>query len=207
MPIPTGLVFASSSKRLITFTFRRCAQMARRTKAATPNAVSGEFPREHERRCRPGLHQRPACRQSRDARRRWPSAGDTDELGVALCHELGCDAGADSAVTNVLADRLACDAKQALRRCRSHSPSGHEPTAGNLFPGWTTSGSAGLRAIGDRPPNREAGARPTKPGRRTGTGGLTSTFATPIRVRRRTSTSGSLLPVVLWGSQVSNSGG
>lgn len=30
MPIPTRLVFASSSKRLIAFTFRRCAQMARR---------------------------------------------------------------------------------------------------------------------------------------------------------------------------------
>jgi hypothetical protein len=29
---------------------------------------------------------------------------DVDELGVALCHEIGCDAGAYSAVTTVLAD-------------------------------------------------------------------------------------------------------
>jgi hypothetical protein len=29
---------------------------------------------------------------------------DVDELGVALCHEVGCDAGAYSAVTTVLAD-------------------------------------------------------------------------------------------------------
>ena len=76
----------------------------------------------------------PAPRQSRDARRRRPSAADADELGVGLCHELGCDAGADSAVTKVLADRLTCDAQQALRHCRSHSPSGHQPTAADLFP-------------------------------------------------------------------------
>ena len=75
---------------------------------------------------------------SRDARRRWPSAPDADELGVALCHELGCDAGADSAVTKVRADRLTCDAQQGLRRCRSHSPSGHQPTG--LPPFSTTLG-------------------------------------------------------------------
>ena len=74
----------------------------------------------------------PPRRQTRDARRRWPSAADADELGVALCPELGCDAGADSAVTKVLADRLTCDAQQALRRCRSkqHQP-GRPP---NFFP-------------------------------------------------------------------------
>ena len=75
----------------------------------------------------------PRIRQTRDARRRRPSAADADGLGVALCDELGCHAGADSAVTKVLADRLTCDAQQALRRCRSHSPSGHQPTPANLF--------------------------------------------------------------------------
>jgi hypothetical protein len=44
-----------------------------------------------------------AFRQSRDARRRRPSVADGDELGVALFHELGCDAGAYSPVTKVLA--------------------------------------------------------------------------------------------------------
>jgi hypothetical protein len=45
-------------------------------------------------------------RQTRVARRRRPSAADADELEVALCYELGRDAGAHSAVTKVLADRL-----------------------------------------------------------------------------------------------------
>ena len=79
---------------------------------------------------------------------RWPSAADADELGVALCHELGCDAGADSAVTKVLADRLTCDAQQALRRCRSHSPSGHQPTPANLFPNGRDAAVAALSAGG-----------------------------------------------------------
>ena len=65
-----------------------------------------ECPREHEGRRRPVLHERPAPRQSRNARRRRHSVADVDELGVALCHEVGCDAGAYSAVTRVLADRL-----------------------------------------------------------------------------------------------------
>ena len=45
----------------------------------------------------------PGFRQSRDARRGRRSVADADELGAAFCHELGCDAGADSAVTKVLA--------------------------------------------------------------------------------------------------------
>jgi P-type Ca2+ transporter type 2C len=48
-----------------------------------------------------------AIRQSRDAQRRRRSGAGADQLGVALCHELGCDAGAVPAVTKVLADRLA----------------------------------------------------------------------------------------------------
>ena len=35
--------------------------------------------------------------------------------------------------TKMLADHLTCNAQQALRRCRSHSPSGHQPTPANLF--------------------------------------------------------------------------
>ena len=75
----------------------------------------------------------PEIRQCRDARRRRPSAADADELGVALCHELRCHTGLDTAVTKVLPDRPTCDAQQALPRCRSHSPSGHQPTPANLF--------------------------------------------------------------------------
>jgi hypothetical protein len=76
----------------------------------------------------------PPPRQSRDARRRRPSVADADELGVALCHELGCDPGADSAVTKVLAARLTRDGQQALRRCRPHCPNGHQPKPAELFP-------------------------------------------------------------------------
>ena len=88
------------------------------------SAIAGLFGQNRNRR---------AIRQTRDARRRRPSAADADELGVALCHELGCHAGADSAVTKVLADRLTCDAQEALPCCRSHSASGHQPTPANLF--------------------------------------------------------------------------
>ena len=76
------------------------------------------------------------------------SVEDVDELGVVLCHELGCDAGADSAVTKVLADRLTRDGQQALRRCRSHSPSGHQPKPADLYP----DGRKGSRAGGGLPP-------------------------------------------------------
>jgi hypothetical protein len=89
-------------------------------------------------RMNPGLdaivRERRACRQSRDARRRRRSAADADELGVALCDQLGYDAGPDSTVTKVLADRLTHDGQQALRRCRSHSPNGHQPKPADLFP-------------------------------------------------------------------------
>ena len=37
-------------------------------------------------------------------------------------------------VTKVLADPLTRDGQQALRRCRSHSPSGHQPEPAGLFP-------------------------------------------------------------------------
>ena len=99
---------------------------------------------------------RPRIRQSRDARRGRPSAADADELGVALCHELGCDADADSRVTKVLADRLTCDAQQALRRCRSHSPSGHQPTPATLFPDGRNGEGLGAARLGSRetPPFR-----------------------------------------------------
>ena len=70
----------------------------------------------------------PPPRQTRDARRRRRSAADVDELGVALCHEVGCEAGAYSAVTKVLADRMTRDGHQALRRCRSHGPAGTSPS-------------------------------------------------------------------------------
>ena len=99
---------------------------------------------------------RPRIRQSRDARRGRPSAAHADELGVALCHELGCDADADSRVTKVLADRLTCDAQQALRRCRSHSPSGHQPTPATLFPDGRNAEGLGAARLGSRetPPFR-----------------------------------------------------
>jgi hypothetical protein len=56
-------------------------------------------------------------------------------LGVALCHEVGRDAGAYSAVPKVLADRMTRDGQHALRRCRSHSLSEHQPEHADLFPG------------------------------------------------------------------------
>ena len=55
-------------------------------------------------------------------------------VGGALCHEVGCDAGAYFVVTKVLADPLTRGGQQALRRCRSHSPSGHQPEPADLFP-------------------------------------------------------------------------
>jgi hypothetical protein len=57
-----------------------------------------------------------------------------------------------SAVTKVLADRLTREGQQALRRCRSHSPSGHQPEHTHLFP----DGRNG--AVSSRP--RQAGAKP-----------------------------------------------
>jgi hypothetical protein len=62
------------------------------------------------------------------------SGTDADELGGALCHEVGCDAGAYAVVTKVLADPLTRGGQQALRRCGSHSPSGHQPEPADLFP-------------------------------------------------------------------------
>jgi hypothetical protein len=100
-----------------------------------------------------------APRQFRDAQRHGARAADADELGVALCHELGCDAGAGSAVTKVLADRLTRDEQQALRRCRSHSPSGHQPKPADLFPD-------GRRAqLRRRGPDRSREAAPPVPER------------------------------------------
>jgi hypothetical protein len=71
-----------------------------------------------------------ACRQSRGARRWLRSVANAHELGVALCDELGCDAGADSAGTKVLADRLTRDGS---KHGRSHRPSGHQPKPADLF--------------------------------------------------------------------------
>jgi hypothetical protein len=71
---------------------------------------------------------RPRTRQTRDARRRQRSVTDADELGVALCDGLGCDAGAHSAVTKVLADRMTREGQQAPRRCRSQTPSDTNPS-------------------------------------------------------------------------------
>jgi hypothetical protein len=59
--------------------------------------------------------------------------GFADQLGVPLWRELGCDASAYSAVTKVLADRMTRDGQQALRRCRSHSPSGHQSEPADLW--------------------------------------------------------------------------
>ena len=73
---------------------------------ATSRDVVGLMPVREESESQPTLGRAPPMRQYRDARRGWPSAADTDELGVALRHELGRDAGADSAVTKVLAARL-----------------------------------------------------------------------------------------------------
>ena len=42
---------------------------------------------------RPALVERRAPRQTRDARRRRRSVADVDELGVALCDEVGCEVG------------------------------------------------------------------------------------------------------------------
>jgi hypothetical protein len=75
-----------------------------------------------------------ASRQSRDARRQRRSVADADELGVALCHELGCDAGAYSAVPKMLADRLTREGQRAPRRWRSPSRSEHRPKPADLFP-------------------------------------------------------------------------
>jgi hypothetical protein len=55
--------------------------------------------------------------------------------------EVGCDAGAHSVVTKVLADRLTRNEQQALRRCRSHSPSGHQPEPADLFPDGRPAGA------------------------------------------------------------------
>jgi hypothetical protein len=92
------------------------------------------YPPNREKRSESARGTSSRIRQSRDARRRRRSVADVDELGVALCHEVGCDAGAYSAVTKVLAARLTREGQQALRRCRSHSPSGHQPDHAYLFP-------------------------------------------------------------------------
>ena len=56
----------------------------------------------------------------------------SSELRFAM--NSGATPGPTPRSRRVLADRLTCDAQQALRRCRSHSPSGHQPTPANLFP-------------------------------------------------------------------------
>jgi len=71
-------------------------------------------PRSRKSRCWPSSPPRPAHRQSRDAECRRPPAVVADRPGVLLWHELRCDAGADSAVAKVLADRLAPAGQQAL---------------------------------------------------------------------------------------------
>ena len=91
------------------------------------------YTRRHERRSR---HR--GRRQSRISPISGRSASaalrrGADELGAALCHELGCDVSAFSAVTKVLADRLTREGQQALRRRRSHSRSGHQPKSADLF--------------------------------------------------------------------------
>jgi hypothetical protein len=102
---------------------------ASRTQAVTTNF---RCPRAYE--CGSHSVQRgaPADRQSRGARRWLRSVADAHELGVALCDELGCDAGADSAGTKVLADRLTRDGSKHGRCCRSHRPSGHQPKPADL---------------------------------------------------------------------------
>jgi hypothetical protein len=95
-----------------------------------PRAVTGPATAQEQVYCagRPD-----SCRrQSRDAWRRRRSLADADELGVAVCHELGCDASAYSAVPKVLADRLTREGQQAPRRCRSHSRSGHQSKPADL---------------------------------------------------------------------------
>ena len=49
----------------------------------------------------------------------------SSELRFAM--NSGATPGPTPRSRRVLADRLTCDAQQALRRCRSHSPSGHQP--------------------------------------------------------------------------------
>jgi hypothetical protein len=49
-------------------------------------------------------------------------------LGVALWHELGCDAGADDAAAEALADRLTRASQQASRRCCSRDRAGARST-------------------------------------------------------------------------------
>jgi hypothetical protein len=53
-----------------------------------------------------------------------------------LCFAInsGAASGVDGGSPKALADRVTCDGQQALRRCRSHSPSGHQPEAADLFP-------------------------------------------------------------------------
>lgn len=87
------------------------------------------------------------------------------------------------------------------KRADYRSPAnGGVHAGGDAADRWTTFGSTGLRATGARQPNGEAGARPAKPARGTARGCLVSTSVTPIPRRRRTSFSGSLLEVVLSGS-------
>ena len=72
------------------------------------------------------------CRSTRRAGHLHPTG--TPDCSCHLCHEVGSDATAYSAVTKVLADRLTSDGQQALRRSRSHSRSGHQPEPADLFP-------------------------------------------------------------------------
>ena len=93
-----------------------------------------EYSHRRKGKCRPAVRRSRSNRQSRDARRWRRSVADADEFGVALCHEVGCDAGAYSAVTKVLADRPTRYGQRALRRCRSHRRSRHQPERADLFP-------------------------------------------------------------------------
>ena len=104
----------------------------------------------------------PEIRQSRDARRRRRSTAEADQLGIALRHELECDAGAGSAVTKVLADRPTRAGQQAPRRCRSHRPRRRQLEPSDLFPdgrkrgvslspGEAAARAAPFRPLGRRP--------------------------------------------------------
>ena len=83
-----------------------------------------------------------------------------------LCFAInsGAASGVDGGSPKALADRVTCDGQQALRRCRSHSPSGHQPEAADLFPdGRKAAGLAAVRrGSRDTPPfrpNRQRGVR------------------------------------------------
>jgi hypothetical protein len=106
----------------------------RRVRTTTCDWSDPQAPHSCGERSRGCDRQRPAVRQSRDARRRrrWSRMSTSSELRFVM------KSGATPAPTprsrRCLRTRLTRDGQQALRRCRSHSPSGHQSEPADLFP-------------------------------------------------------------------------